>query len=240
MKKNLLKYARNRHQRRAFAKLSMKNFLIFLPIVITKRVKVANELYSKSDTELLEKGRLYVTEMTGNPLFVTPSPPLADCTLALNDFDSLIISADGKIGLPVTQKNAKREEVLNLLSSLGSYVEGIANLPANATTGAEAVIEAAGMRPKPFSPRQKQGWEVETGVMPGTLDLEAASVKGTHEWEYTYTPTDPQSWQRWEPGTKARITMTGLTGGSFVSCRHRTVTSAGVSAWEGHDPVVVR
>ena len=100
-------------------KMFLKKYsCIILYLVITKRVKVANELYSKSDAQLLEDGRNYVTKITGNTYFSTPTPPLLDITTALGEFEDLISSAKGGDTEQVSLKNAKREQVMNLLSTL--------------------------------------------------------------------------------------------------------------------------
>lgn len=217
-----------------------KWLFILLAVVTSKRVKVANQLYNLNDGALHARGTTFVTKISGNPFFATPIPALLTITTALADFMAAINAAVNRDKQLVEAKNAKRETVLNLLAALGNYVEDVANDPASAPATPAEVIESAGMRPRPFVARGKQVWEVFRGVFSGTVKLFAAAIKrGIHEWQYTSTPLDEDSWISLPSTTKARTTISGLTPMTYVYCRHRTVTKNGTSDWEGHDPIAV-
>src|SRR4051812_42250885 len=55
--------------------------------------QVANELWKKTDEQLLVSGRTYVDRVGAAAIFVVPNPALADCTTALDDFEQAMLDA---------------------------------------------------------------------------------------------------------------------------------------------------
>ena len=129
--------------------------------------------------------------------------------------------------------NQCKEALQILVTTLGGYVEGVANDPINATSGADTVILSAGMDVKGYSPKQKQVFSVSAGGIPGSVYLTAASiVRGGHEWESSTDITSAAGWIRIEPTVQAHTTVTGLATPKLYYFRHRSVTPDGTSDWD--------
>ncbi len=210
-----------------------------MPVLIVKRVKVSLELFRMSVSLLVTYASNIFTSMSPNLLF--PLPPvtmLALQTAYLNLQMAAVAAATGGPEQTADMK-AKREVLINLLTTLGHYVEDIANEPANAAD-ATVIILSAGMKTKAFTPRQKQVFKVLPGKLVGTVDMKAAAVKrGTHEWQYTLSPGEVGSWIALPPTTKAHSTIIGLTSGTQVYGRHRAVLKTGPTDWDSQLSVVV-
>jgi len=218
------------------------NIFVMAMTVLSKRVQVANKLHEKNDVQLLAAGRHYHNEVNGDALFATPNPTLASIKAVLDEFEELIDKAASGEHEQVTLRNSKREDVLNVLCDFENYVETIANLPENATIGPVAVIEAAGMRAKAFTPRPLQSFQVKSGKMAGEIDCIAGSTHndGTHEWQWRLSSGAPDSWSETFTTKKARITFFGLTRGALIIVRHRVVASSHHAIdWETCDVIAV-
>ena len=210
-----------------------------MPVLIVKRVKVSLELFRMSVSFLVTYASNVYTAMLPNLLF--PLPPvtmLALQTAYINLQNSAVAAATGGPEQTADMK-AKREILINLLTLLGSYVEGIANMPANAPD-ASVVILSAGMKVRGFTPRQKQVFDVMGGTLFGTVTMKAArAIRGTHEWQYTFSPLEVGSWVSLPPTTKAHTTVTGLTSGTVFYGRHRAILKTGPTNWDAQLTVVV-
>ena len=198
------------------------------------RKKVKLGLNRLSVPELLGFSAHVVTKMTANSFFPTPSPTLGQVTNAVYALQTAFDQAQGG-GPPQTAvMHQKRDLLEGLLTDLGHYVEGIANDPANASSGADAIILSAGMNTKQESPRQKQTFGAEAGSMPGTAELTAEHVsRGMHEWQYTSDLSNPNAWISVEPTTKATITIIGLESGRMYFFRHRAILKDGPTDYDG-------
>ena len=203
------------------------------------RFLVSLKLARLSVGALLDFGSGIVAHMTGNAAFAVPAVALADITTALSDLQSASNDALNGGITEVAIREEKRLIVEQLLTDEAHYVESVANDPAN--DGSEiSIIESAGMTVRGFSPRQKAVFAVFAGLMDGTARLVAASMKrGYHDWGMTTTPEDPDSWTVLTPSTKAEVIVSGLTRGTLVSFRHRSITKSGLSDWEYTTPVII-
>jgi hypothetical protein len=198
------------------------------------RFKVVLELFKLSVSELLTFGNTAVASINGNSYFSTPHPTLSACSTALADLETAAEAAkNGDGGTEATAiQDMKRLVVQNLLTELGHYVEDTANDPTNVGQEA-AVILSAGMKVKKVSPRQKRVFAAKSGKLMGTVDLIAPrALRGTHEWGYTTTPNDPESWFEVTPTTKGATTVTDLTGLTKYYFRHRAVLPSGITDWD--------
>ena len=210
-----------------------------MPVLIVKRVKVSLELFRMSVSFLVTYASNVYTAMLPNLLF--PLPPvtmLALQTAYINLQNSAVAAATGGPEQTADMK-AKREILINLLTTLGHYVEDIANTPVNAPD-ASVIILSAGMKTKGFTPRQKQVFAVFGGMLVGTVLAKAAAVRrGTHEWQYTLSPGEVGSWIALPNTTKAHTTIPGLTSATVVYVRHRTDLKTGPTNWDPQLTVVV-
>ena len=82
-----------------------------------------------SITDKIAKGRHYVTNLTNNPKFTNPQPPLADLTTAVDDLEKAfasVQSARSEVTTRiVTQDNAEKT-LDQALTQLAGYVESVA------------------------------------------------------------------------------------------------------------------
>jgi len=218
-----------------------KYYLFVLTTILTRRVLVANQLHKMKDPEVIDFTNSVLSHVVGNANFTVPLPAPADIQDALDEFIAARSEAANNDKEKIAIKNAKREALTNLLAALSNYVENVANDAANVAIGAVAIIESAAMRAQIFSGHIPQIWNAVRGDVSGSLELTAASsVPGAvHFWAYTTTPLDDASWVEVTPTRRAKTTITGLTVGSFVYCRHRVFGKTAYTDWEGHDPVLV-
>ena len=203
-----------------------------------KRVKVSLELAVMSVDGLVTFSNHTVEEIGLSGYFTTPHPALSVVLSAVSELQTAEAQAQGGGTAKTEIVRVKREIVENLLTELGHYVEDIANLPGNETI-AELIILSAGMKVKRFTPRQKKGFSIKpSGV--GAVKLTAEKViRGSHEWQYTATPGSAASWIDAGLGTKASITISGLTSGVRYYFRHRRVLKTGPTEWDGPENTIV-
>jgi hypothetical protein len=116
----------------------------------------------------------------------------------------------------------------SLLQQLRGYVQVTAD---GDPQNANAIIESAGMtvRKQPsFPPRV---FSAKPGPVSGEVKLVApkAANRASYDWEYS---TDAGvSWLAMPSTMKASTTLVGLTPGTSVTFKHRSVTKKGESDW---------
>jgi len=204
------------------------------------KTKVKLGLKDLNVPELITYSSHVVTKMTGNVFFPTPMPTLAKVTTATTNLSNAYNSALGAGPAQTAVVNQTRELLELLLTSLGAYVEGIANDPANAIPGAEAIILSSGFEVKQVTPRQKQVFSVEHGNLSGSIDLLAAGIeRGIHDWQYHEDGIQPIVWINAPSTNKATTTISNLVVGKRYFVRHRTVVSEGTTDWEEPLSIVV-
>lgn len=187
-----------------------------------------------SVSELIAFALHVVTKMTGNAFFPTPSPSLGSLYNAGIALQNASDQAQGGGTQQTAVMHQKRELLEGVLTSEGHYVEDTANDPANAATGAEAIILSAGMIVKQFNPPQKRVFTVERGALPGTAVLLAERAeRGFHEWEYSLDASNPSSWISVDSTLKATVTISGLDNLKRYFFRHRLVLKEGPAVWDG-------
>ncbi len=199
------------------------------------RFKVALDLAKKSVASLITFATNVVNKCSGNAFLPVPIVPLASITTAINELVTAAAAAIDGGKLQVTIQQVKRIALENLLTATGQYVEFVANDPANAVPLEQPVeiIESAGMKVKRVHIPSPRVFGAKAGELPGTVKLVAARAKnGTHEWEYSLNPLDPDSWTGTAPTTKASTTINGLNSVVTYYFRHRAVLKTGLTAWD--------
>jgi len=125
--------------------------------------------------QLIQNTQHYVTSMTGNANFPTPSPALSIITTAVNllegDYDKSLTRVKGSVPIMRTDERALK----TLLKALASYVEGIANENANATQASD-IIASAGMNEKKPSVKKPKTFTAIPGTIKGTVILDIKAV----------------------------------------------------------------
>lgn len=199
---------------------------------------VSLKLSQQSVPAKIENARHYVTVMTGNPNFTTPSPTLASITTAVNNLETAYNNALGG-GKVLTSLMHDKETILdNLVTQLSHYVEGIAN-------GSETIILSAGMNVKaPTGPRGIIGFLIKKGDQVGELKLSTKSqAHHAYIWQMVADPLpdetegiDPtHTWEQIGVTVKASFVKDELEVGEKYWFRVATVGKDGQNSWS--DPL---
>ncbi|NCU06235.1 MAG: hypothetical protein GXC73_19945, partial [Chitinophagaceae bacterium] len=89
--------------------------------------KVINNFARVPDGILESKTHSIISSMTGNAHFPTPTPTLAQLETAADNYSSALVKAGTGNRADVADKNAKRQVLIDVLTSLGMYVTFAAN-----------------------------------------------------------------------------------------------------------------
>lgn len=193
------------------------------------KVTVVLRLAKKTIPQKIETGRLIVTSMTGNANFPSPHPTLPVVTTGINALETTHIAALNG-GKDDTANMRITEAALNLaLTSLGNYVESIANA---SPASAEAIVLSAGMDIKRMRAPLERGFRLERGEYEGQIKLRTNyQPNSTVSWAMTLTPADESSWQVIHSSTRSKHIVTGLNSGSRYYFRYSRVGSKGQEPW---------
>lgn len=166
--------------------------------------------------QLVDYSNHVVTSMTGNVHFASPSPSLAAVGASITSLQAAIIASKPSTPTATADKHAKRKALVDLMTHLGAYVEGIANMdPPNAIT----IITSAGMEVKAPGKPRAAGFRLQLTGKPGEVRLLTGSVSGAaYKWQYTSTPADNLSWITQETSI-TKLLITGLSSGTRYSFR---------------------
>jgi hypothetical protein len=90
----------------------------------------------------------FVTRMTGNPYFPTPTPNLALIATAIGTLQTSEAAAVSRVKGAAAARNQRRKELVALIEQLRGYVQTVADAD---EANAQAIIESAGfsLRKKP-------------------------------------------------------------------------------------------
>jgi len=176
--------------------------------------------------DLITLAKTIVTNMTGNPYFKTPVPPLTTLSGDNTKLETDQATAATKTKGAVAARDAQRAIVVADLHLLKAYVQSVANAD---EANAEAIIKSAGMNVRKVTPRIKQDLTMKPGKVSGEVMIVAKSAgRASYEWQWS---TDGKTWTSL-PGTlQAKTTLTNQTPGTTIYARHRAITKAGVGDW---------
>lgn len=177
--------------------------------------------------------------MTGNGYFTSPHPALSAVSAAASDLLAAYEAAQGGGPAQTAAMQLKREVLEGRLTELGHYVEDVTNNAVNSSIAPEVIILSAGLQMKLVTARQKRTFAVRVDRK-GEVMLTAQRVmRGTHEWQYTLTPDNPESWVKLDPSSKASVTIKGLDSGKKYFFRHRADLKSGPTEWDGPESTIV-
>jgi hypothetical protein len=180
--------------------------------------------------------RSIVVAMANEPAFASPAPSLATLTAAI----AALEAADAIVLMRTKGAREARDATLAALRleliHLAAYVQEIADKD---PSSAAAIIEAAGMRVKNPSPRNKIPFQAMDGTVSGSARLVAKSAgdRAAYEWQYG---TDGRTWNRAPMTLQASTVLFGLTPGTTYSFRLRVVTKEGEASWSDVLSLVVK
>lgn len=172
--------------------------------------------------------------MTGNSWFPDPTPPLAVVASAVAELRDAQVTKASRTRGTAAARNEKLKTVVDLLTRLKGYVQGVAN--DNPEHAAE-IIESAGMSVKKSTAFVRPPFSAKHGPTSGSVVLMARSAgdRCCHQWQ---SSTDGGKTYRSAPQTQqGKTVIDRLTPGQTVLFRHRPVTIHGEGEWS--DPIAL-
>lgn len=171
-----------------------------------------NGFESMSDPVLANTASIVRTAMDGNANFTTPVPALTALQAAIDAFEAQLEQGRGSTYGSALKKE-KRNELIDVLHSLGRYVDFTAN-------GDEVIILSSGFSvTKQYAPKPPiQGitnLQLKDGLNAGevALSFERAANATGYLYQFTQDPvTAASTWQS-QPGTTSKNTITNLQSG---------------------------
>ena len=176
-------------------------------------VRSVNGFESMSDPVLANKANQIHTAMDGNANFATPIPGLPVLRSAI---DALVTDMDLGKGSTYESalKNEKRNDLIDVLHSLGRYVDFTAN-------GDAVIILSAGYSvTKPYAPKPPieavTNLQLKDGPNTGEVALSFKRSVNAVGYLNQFTPDPITAASIWEsqPGTTSKVTITNLQSGT--------------------------
>ena len=178
---------------------------------------------------LIAHAQAIVESMTDNPRLPSPIPPVWVISKAVTCLQKAEATALTRAKGTVAIRNEKRTMLGSLLQQLRGYVQVAADEdPENAAT----IIVSAGMtvrKPATLPPRV---FSARLGSAPGEVKVIAptAGHRASYDWEYSVD--NGVNWLTMPSTLQASTKLEGLTPGTSVMFKYRSVTSkGGVGDW---------
>lgn len=166
-----------------------------------------------SDEALGTKAQVIHDNMNGNTHYPSPDPVLGILQTAITDLKDAIVKAKHGSKDDTSDKNAKRQILIDLLHRLSYYVQITSN-------GDETLILSSGFDinkqsgtvgalPKP------ENFKVMAGANKGSIELSCDMVNHASFYEFQYTKTPVVATSVWimRTATKRKLLIEGLTSG---------------------------
>lgn len=177
--------------------------------------------------DLIALAKTIGTNMTSNPYFKSPVPPLATLSADNAKLETAEAAAATKTKGAVAARDAQKKIVIDDLHLLKAYVQSVANAD---EANAETIIKSAGMNVRKVTPRVKQDLTLKPGKVSGEVKLvaKAAAARASYEWQ---SSTDGKTWTALPSTLQATTTLANQTPGTTIYVRHRAITKTGPSDW---------
>jgi len=183
----------------------------------------------------IAKAKMIVQKMTGNALFPTTVPPLADVTAQIVKTETAKTKADSAKATSKEMTAIQNQEE----KALDSILTKLANSVEITADGDVAIIESAGMTPASKGTPvgtlpQPQNCGITTGDNAGEVDPSCDNVKGAKTYVWQINIVDPVKEGDWKDAittTKSTCIIPNLVSGSRCWVRVAAVGAAGRSAW---------
>ncbi len=195
-------------------------------------------LTASPDAVLVTDVTTIVTSMTNNDNYTTPAPALTVITTANSAFTAAVAAAADGGKQALSDKNAKRAELVSLMRQLANYVQGAclgdmtkllsSGFPVQKPDRSKASIPAT-----PVTPKVSQG-----------LTGEALTATKPVDFTYIYNwrvalASKPDDFVQHGQSTAARTTFEGLTPGQAYVFQCNAVGTAGTSDWSNAGSLMV-
>lgn len=176
-----------------------------------RKIKLDFDRYG--DDALLVLVNFLVLSLTGNVFFPTTDPTLASFQTVIDAYASALSAAQNRGKTEISAKNARRQELIDLLISLANDVTKQAN------GNEEALVSSGFPLTKTRQPKPPLGnpviAKVEVSDIAGQLDVTLNSLDGARTFVYRYTPDPIVEGSVWTSinSTQVKQTLTGLETG---------------------------
>jgi len=177
---------------------------------------------------LISYSRGIVTRMTGNPSFPNPSPTLAAITAEIDALQTAETGALARTKGAVVLRDEKRTALVASLQLLRAYIQSVADADA---TNAASIIESAGVAVRKTPTRRARSFMAKQGPVSGTAHVVALVADRRASYEWQYSNDGGKTWLLAPPTLQAKTTIAGLTPGSTVQFKYRSVTRTGAGDW---------
>jgi beta-xylosidase len=178
-----------------------------------------------------------VTQMTGNAAFPSPVPALTDVKAAINTLQAAETAALARTKGAVTTRNEQRAALVALLQHLKAYIQVQADAGGD---NAASIIESAGVAVRKTPVRKPRVFTAKPGTNSGTVELVTAAAARRASYEWQYSADGGKTWVTIPSTLQARTTVTGLTAGTTVEFRFKSVVKAGESDWSAPVSLLVK
>lgn len=199
----------------------------------TKKAKVKLNLRNFTLEEKVGFAKQFVSSLTGNKDFPTPTPPLKDVTATITATETALGELKNARKVVSSKMSILDDKVSDLdavLNQLGAYVENIAK-------GNETLIKSAGLSVRaqatktgiPAAPDNLAALAVNEAEM--TLAWTGVSGAKSYIVQITKDPSGANGWDFAGVSTKSKMVVPNLISGTKYWFRVAAVSPAGQGPW---------
>jgi hypothetical protein len=202
-----------------------------------QKATVVLDLHHRSVLQTVSDAQHYVAKMTGNALFPSPTPSLADVSNKVTTLQAAYSVALTRVKGSSASMHLELDALRVLLKGLAAYVETVANTdPATAVK----TVEAAGMNVRKHTARVSKGFVVVMGSLSGTVKLNTkAGRQSAYIYQMCTDPSNPANWVTIYTGTVVKFVKTGLTVGTRYYFRVAVCTKGVQADWSVTESILV-
>jgi hypothetical protein len=172
-----------------------------------------------SDANLLVKAQAIYAAMLANTEFPNPQPTMPVFKTAVDSFEAALSAALEGGRTNVATKNARRDELIRLLITLGNYVTLTAD-------GDDVMLTSSGFpiarEREPLPPLENpQIISLEGGSNAGEIKVTIGAIKGARTYVYQYTKDPLNDANEWtgQNSTLTKFSFSNLESGKKYWCR---------------------
>lgn len=179
----------------------------------------------KTPKALLTFAKAVHSAMAGNPDFPSPTPPLDAFEVHIIALDDAETRAATRANGAAVARDAVKRQVMNDLSHLRDYVQGVAETSPSPSAAA-AVITGAFMSVRRVPQRVMPELAAKNTGVSGQIALAAKPVAPVAAYFWEHSP-DQVNWTALPQTIKASTTIDGLPWAKVAYFRYRALTRAG-------------